>query len=227
MELGTYIHLNPGRARVMRRAENFRWSCHRDYLYAYEGRGITDTDETLGFLSKRREIAVKKYKEFLDAGVGSKSPWKNAVGVSWITRRLGRQCSNVSNRNPRISSFIGDVKRRIFAHLRVKLFFNRDRPSFLLQRGKGCRNQQEEGDNEASRGKRPCQKNPKASIREDQRLTQILFKHWSENIGQDQRGRFVVQLPKKIAQDPTKKHYVEVKYICTSTVSTNKAEKQD
>jgi REP element-mobilizing transposase RayT len=80
LELGRYIHLNPVRAGVVKRPEDFRWSSYRDYLYAYEGGEITDTDETLGFLSKRRGIAVKKYKEFVDAGMGGKSPLENAAG---------------------------------------------------------------------------------------------------------------------------------------------------
>ncbi len=80
MELGRYIHLNPVRAGVVKRAEYFRWSSYRDYLYARGGRGITDTDETLSCFSKRRGIAVKKYKEFVDAAVGGKSPLENAVG---------------------------------------------------------------------------------------------------------------------------------------------------
>lgn len=80
LELGRYIHLNPVRAGVVKRAEKFVWSSYREYLYAYEGRGITDTDETLGFLSKRRGIAAKKYKEFVDAGMGLRSPLGNVVG---------------------------------------------------------------------------------------------------------------------------------------------------
>jgi len=80
LELGRYIHLNPVRAGVAKSPEDFRWSSYRDYLYAHEGRGITDTNETLGFLSKRWRIAVKKYKEFVDAGMGAKSPLENAVG---------------------------------------------------------------------------------------------------------------------------------------------------
>jgi putative transposase len=80
LDLGRYIHLNPVRAGVVKRADNYRWSSYRDYLYAHQGRGITDTDETLGLLSKRRGIAVKKYKEFVEEGMGSKSPLENVVG---------------------------------------------------------------------------------------------------------------------------------------------------
>lgn len=80
LALSRYIHLNPVRAGVVRRAEQFRWSSYREYLYGGKGETLTDTDETLRLFSKRRRIAARRYKEFVEAGIGGKSPLPDAIG---------------------------------------------------------------------------------------------------------------------------------------------------
>lgn len=79
LELGRYIHLNPVRAGVVRRPEDFRWSSYRDYI---RGRydGLVDTDETLALFSKKRGIAIRRYREFVREGLGGRSPLENATG---------------------------------------------------------------------------------------------------------------------------------------------------
>lgn len=79
LELGRYIHLNPVRARVVRRPEEFRWSSYRDYRSGRSD-GLVDTGETLALFSKRRDIAIRRYGEFVNEGLGGGSPLENATG---------------------------------------------------------------------------------------------------------------------------------------------------
>lgn len=80
LALSRYIHLNPVRAGVVKRAEQYRWSSYQEYLYGLKGETLTDTDETLGYYSKRRTVAVRKYKEFVESGIQGKSPLPDAMG---------------------------------------------------------------------------------------------------------------------------------------------------
>ena len=77
--LGRYIHLNPVRARAVRKPEDFRWSSYRDYIRGRSD-GLVDTDETLGLFSKKRDIATRRYGEFVDEGWSGRSPLENATG---------------------------------------------------------------------------------------------------------------------------------------------------
>jgi len=57
------------RVGAAKRVEEYRWSSYREYVYEGKGGGLADTDETLGFFSKQRDSAVRKYKEFVEAGI--------------------------------------------------------------------------------------------------------------------------------------------------------------
>jgi len=80
VELSRYIHLNPVRAGIVNKPEDYIWSSYRDYLHRGEEDSITNMDDTLFLFSKRRNVAVKKYKEFISAGITGNSPLENAVG---------------------------------------------------------------------------------------------------------------------------------------------------
>lgn len=80
LELGRYIHLNPVRARIVKRPKDYKWSSYREYISEGRGDTVTDTEDTLYSFSKKRAIAIKKYQEFVSAGISEVSPFKNAVG---------------------------------------------------------------------------------------------------------------------------------------------------
>ena len=80
LALSRYIHLNPVRAGAVKRAEEFRWSSYQEYLYGRKEGALTDTDETLSFFSKQRAVAVKKYKEFVEAGIEVRTPLQDGIG---------------------------------------------------------------------------------------------------------------------------------------------------
>lgn len=80
MELGRYIHLNPVRAGIVQRADDYSWSSYQDYSNGKDRSKITDTDETLYLFSKIKSRAVRLYHEFVFAGMNNTSPLNNAVG---------------------------------------------------------------------------------------------------------------------------------------------------
>jgi putative transposase len=77
--LGRYIHLNPVRVGVVRRPQDFRWSSYRDYISSRSD-GLVDMDETLALFSRRRDIAIRRYGEFVSEGLGGGSPLEDATG---------------------------------------------------------------------------------------------------------------------------------------------------
>lgn len=67
-ELVRYIHLNPVRARMVKRPEQYQYSGHRSYL-GLEAAGILDVDPVLRHFGAKREMARTAYCEFVAAGM--------------------------------------------------------------------------------------------------------------------------------------------------------------
>jgi putative transposase len=68
LELVRYIHLNPVRARVVSKPEEYRWSGHLRYL----GRGrddLLDQDRVLEQFSRGLSVSRRKYRAFVLEGV--------------------------------------------------------------------------------------------------------------------------------------------------------------
>ena len=80
LELGRYIHLNPVRAGLVKRPEDFKWSSYWDYVRSRKVGGLVDTDETLSLFSELRDVAIRKYRGFINEGVDGRSPLENATG---------------------------------------------------------------------------------------------------------------------------------------------------
>ncbi|MFZ3135911.1 MAG: transposase [Thermodesulfovibrionales bacterium] len=80
LELSRYIHLNPVRAGLVERLEDYKWSSYREYIYGRNGESITDTEDTLYSFSKKCAIAARKYHDFVTAGIRVESPFKNSSG---------------------------------------------------------------------------------------------------------------------------------------------------
>ncbi len=69
LELVRYIHLNPIRAGLTRRADWYRWSSHRMYLGGDETQGVSVNAVLEQFGSKRRG-AIHRYRQFISEGLG-------------------------------------------------------------------------------------------------------------------------------------------------------------
>ncbi len=74
-----YIHENPVRARLARKASEYDWSSDRYYR---RGRGPAwlDTDEVLAMLGRRRPAAVKAYVELMARGQGQSYEDLQSIG---------------------------------------------------------------------------------------------------------------------------------------------------
>jgi hypothetical protein len=67
-ELVRYIHLNPVRAGMVERPEQYKYSGHRAYL-GLEPAGILDVDPVLRHFGATRKVARQAYREFVAAGM--------------------------------------------------------------------------------------------------------------------------------------------------------------
>src|SRR5208282_4315507 len=64
-----YIHLNPVKAAITDRPEDYRWSSHRAYLRADEYTWLT-TDYALRKFGDDAGTALKQFQEYVLAGIG-------------------------------------------------------------------------------------------------------------------------------------------------------------
>ncbi|HWC77181.1 MAG TPA: transposase, partial [Blastocatellia bacterium] len=71
-ELVRYIHLNPVRAKMVARPEDFGYSGHRAYL-GLDRSGLLDTEPVLRHFGATRKRAIEMYIQFVGAAVGQKS----------------------------------------------------------------------------------------------------------------------------------------------------------
>ena len=67
-ELVRYIHLNPVRAGMVTRPEDYEYSSHRAYL-GMEPAGIVDVDPVLRHFGASKEVARARYRKFVAAGI--------------------------------------------------------------------------------------------------------------------------------------------------------------
>jgi putative transposase len=84
LELSRYIHLNPVRAGMVARPEEYRWSSYRNYI----GQCVAPTwlkMETIhDYFGKKTKEAMKKYRSFVEELLGKEydSPFRNTFGAA-------------------------------------------------------------------------------------------------------------------------------------------------
>jgi len=76
LELTRYVVLNPLRANVVRRLEDWPWSSHRFFMGEADAPQWLDTNWLLGHFGTTQGLAAPKYYDFVMAGLGCKSPLK-------------------------------------------------------------------------------------------------------------------------------------------------------
>lgn len=102
LELTRYIHLNPVRASMVERPEQYAWSSYRDYLGMSRAPAWLDWETVVSELGKDRRLARSAYRRFVEAGLSQppRSPLESAVGgmflgggewVEWWQRRLAAE----------------------------------------------------------------------------------------------------------------------------------------
>lgn len=67
-ELVRYIHLNPVRAKMVRKPENYPHSSHRAYL-GLEASAIVDVDPVLRHFGAKKKVAREHFAQFVMAGI--------------------------------------------------------------------------------------------------------------------------------------------------------------
>jgi len=73
LELTRYIHLNPVKAKIVTRAEEYPWSSYKGYLNK-GGDGVIDKSE----IKSHIDMTTKQYRQFIDDGISKESdPFKN------------------------------------------------------------------------------------------------------------------------------------------------------
>lgn len=80
--LSRYIHLNPVRARMVERPEDYPWSSYQHYLRSRKAPGWLDWQSVLAEICKDRRRAHREYQRFVEEGLHGKivSPLKEVVG---------------------------------------------------------------------------------------------------------------------------------------------------
>lgn len=97
-EVSRYIHLNPMRAGFVEHAEKYRWSSCQYYTVKKKAPEWLQRDFILGYFGKRQKTAMKRYQDFLHAGMNQE--YKNSLG--------GRSPSVILGGN----KFIDEIKTR-------------------------------------------------------------------------------------------------------------------
>jgi len=85
-ELSRYIHLNPVRAGIVARPEEYQWSSYRCFTGQAAAPKWLKTDFILGYFGSRDKDVRDKYRAFVEGLIGKKyeSPLQSTVGSSLL-----------------------------------------------------------------------------------------------------------------------------------------------
>ena len=68
--LSRYLHLNPVRAKLVKRPGDYPWTSYRAFMDQKGGDSLVDTGDTLSYFSRGRKRAVWAYQAFVEESVG-------------------------------------------------------------------------------------------------------------------------------------------------------------
>jgi len=80
LELSRYVVLNPVRAKMISKPEEWKWSSYRYTAGIKKAPVYLTTDWILGHFSKNKTEAQKLYSKFSKEGIGASSPWQELQG---------------------------------------------------------------------------------------------------------------------------------------------------
>jgi hypothetical protein len=82
LSLSRYVHLNPVRARVAQRPENYRWSSYPGYVGKGKKSGWVEYAWVLSQFGRNRKRAERRYREYMEEGLETKerTPLRNLHG---------------------------------------------------------------------------------------------------------------------------------------------------
>lgn len=88
LQLSRYIHLNPVRSGITDSPMRYKWSSYHEFFGSRGRGGLIEANDTLSYFSKNRSAAIKKYREFVEAGTIDDRSWLDEVKAGAI---LGRE----------------------------------------------------------------------------------------------------------------------------------------
>ncbi len=92
LSLCRYVVLNPERAGLIKRPEQWRWSSYRATVGLTPRPSFLTVDWVLSQFGGRKGVAIEKYKRFVMEGMGKGSPWETLRGQIFLgTDRLIEQ----------------------------------------------------------------------------------------------------------------------------------------
>ena len=84
LELSRYIVLNPVRAGMVKKPQQWPWSSYHACVGAEEAPDWLAVDGLLAQFAKRRSLAQERYAQFVLQGIKAKSPWDNLKGQVFL-----------------------------------------------------------------------------------------------------------------------------------------------
>src|SRR5512143_1054831 len=84
LEVCRYVVLNPVRARMVEKPEDWRWSSYRAAAGKEAARPCLTTDWILGQFSRTRAKAEREYRQFVQWGIGKETIWKEVKGQTLL-----------------------------------------------------------------------------------------------------------------------------------------------
>lgn len=92
LSLCRYVVLNPERAGLIKRPEQWRWSSYRATVGLTQRPSFLTVDWVLSQFGGRKGVAIEKYKRFVMEGMGKESPWETLRGqIFWGTDEFIKQ----------------------------------------------------------------------------------------------------------------------------------------
>ncbi len=80
--LSRYIHLNPVRAKIVQKPEEYRWTSYSAYIDRGIKSSLVDSADTLSYFSNRTVKAAKRYRKFVETEmIEEESPFKDVEAV--------------------------------------------------------------------------------------------------------------------------------------------------
>jgi REP element-mobilizing transposase RayT len=106
LELSRYIHLNPVRANMVDKPEDYTWSSYGNYIAQNRVPDWLDTTFILGYFKTETSSVHEMYRQFVeDSCKKDKNPLENVIGSAilgsqnFINEVLTRSLSNIDERN--------------------------------------------------------------------------------------------------------------------------------
>jgi putative transposase len=71
LELIRYVHLNPVRAGMVERADDYIWSSHKEYLSGEDRTGLINVQSVLSHFGSTASESIRQYRAFINSGLPS------------------------------------------------------------------------------------------------------------------------------------------------------------